>query len=294
MGETVAVIGLGGMGSGMAHQLLAKGYAVRVWNRSPVATEPLVAAGAVRAETPATAVEPGGIVVTMVANDAALDSVTRGPDGFLARLGGGLHISASTIGVALARELAAAHAAVGGDWLAAPVFGRPEAAASGKLWVMVSGGERAKARGQSVLADLSQGVFDLGAEPDAAVAGKIAGNFLIASAMEAMSEAFALLEKRGVDARAFHAMISQTILASPIYANYGRFILDRTFSPAGFRLSLGAKDVGLALAAGQESDVPLPFASLLRDRFLAAMARGQGELDWTSIALGARADAGLE
>ena len=294
MGDTVAVIGLGGMGGGMAHQLLAKGYAVRVWNRSPAAADALVAAGAVRAETPADAVEPGGSVITMVANDAALDSVARGPDGFLARLGGGLHISTSTIGVALARDLAAAHAAVGGEWLAAPVFGRPEAAASGKLWVMVSGTEAAKGRGKPILADLSQGVFDLGVEPDGAVAGKIAGNFLIASAMEAMAEAFALLEKRNVDARAFHAMISQTILASPIYANYGRFILDKAFTPPGFKLALGAKDVGLALAAGQESDVPMPFASLLRDRFLTAMARGQGEMDWTSIALGSRTDAGLE
>ncbi len=241
MSETIGLIGLGGMGSGMARQLLAKGRAVRVWNRTPAAAEPLVAAGATLAETPADAVEPGGIVITMLANDAALDTCARGPDGFLERLGTGLHLSMSTIGVALARDLAAAHATVGGAWLACPVFGRPEAAASGKLWIMTSGSAAAKERARPVLDDLSQGVFDMGEEPDGAVAGKIAGNFLIASAMEGMAEAFALLEKRGVDARAFHAMISTTIFASPIYANYGRFILDRAFSPPGFRLALWAR-----------------------------------------------------
>ncbi len=290
----VGVVGLGGMGSGIASQLLTAGHKVRVYNRTTTAAYPLVAKGALRADTAADAVESGGIVITMVANDAALEAVVGGDGGFLEKLGrGGIHISMSTISVALARSLAARHEAHGSAWVAAPVFGRPEAAASGKLWILQSGRAEAKARVRPVLEALSQGLFDSGEAPDAAPVGKIAGNFLIASASEAMGEAFALLQKSGVDARVFHEMMAKSIFACPIYANYGRFILDRAFTPPGFKLSLGAKDVGLALAAGAETQTPMPLAGLLRDRFLSAMAQGRGELDWTSIALNAAADAGL-
>ena len=130
--------------------------------------------------------------------------------------------------------------------------------------------------------------------PDAAPLGTIAGHFLIASAIEAMGEAFALLGKGGADPRVFHEMMAATIFACPIHANYGRLVLDRAFAPPGFKLALGAKDVGLALAAGTETQTPLPLAGLLRDRFLAAMAQGRGDLDWTAIALGVARDAGME
>ena len=294
-GQAIAVIGLGGMGSGIAGRLVDAGFRVRVWNRTASAADPLVARGAERAGSPAEAVEPGGAAITMLANDAALESVATGAGGFAERLGAdGVHISMSTISVELARRLAALHERAGGDFVAAPVFGRPEAAAAGRLWIMQSGKPAALARVRPVLEAVSQGIFDIGDAPDAAPAGKIAGNFLIASAMEAMGEAFALLQKRGVDARVFHDMMGKTIFGSVIHQNYGKFILDQAFSPPGFKLSLGAKDVGLALSAGAESQVPLPFASVLRDRFLASMAQGRGDLDWTSIALNARADSGLD
>ncbi len=293
-GQAIAVIGLGGMGRGIAGRLLDAGFRVRVWNRTASAADKLVERGAERASSPAEAVEPGGAAITILANDAAVEAVVTGPGGFAERLGAdGVHISMSTISVDLARRLAALHEAAGGGWVAAPVFGRPEAAAAGKLWILQSGKQAALARVRPVLEAVSQGIFDIGEAPDAAPAGKIAGNFLIASAMEAMSEAFALLEKRGVDARVFHEMMSKTIFGSVIHQNYGRFMLDQAFSPPGFKLTLGAKDVGLALAAGAESAVPLPFASVLRDRFLASMAQGRGDLDWTSIATNARSDAGL-
>jgi 3-hydroxyisobutyrate dehydrogenase-like beta-hydroxyacid dehydrogenase len=293
--EAIGVIGLGGMGSGIAARLLDTGHRVSVYNRTASAADPLVAKGARRASTPADAVEPGGIVITMVANDAALEAVTAGDGGFLGKLGqGGTHVSMSTISAALARSLAERHAAHGSSWLAAPVFGRPDAAASGKLWILHSGPAEAKARARPVLEAVSQGIFDIGDAPDAASVGKIAGNFLIASATEAMGEAFALLEKSGADARVFHEMMSKTIFACPIYANYGRFILDRAFTPPGFKLTLGAKDVNLALAAGAETQTPMPLAGLLRDRFLVSMAQGRGDLDWTSIALNAATDAGLK
>jgi 3-hydroxyisobutyrate dehydrogenase-like beta-hydroxyacid dehydrogenase len=290
---TVGVIGLGGMGGGIAGRLLETGHQVSVFNRTAAAAAPFVARGATQAATPAAAAA-GGIVITMVANDAALEQMASGEAGFLDALPeGGIHLSMSTISVGLAASLAERHAARGGHFVAAPVFGRPEAAGSGKLWIMTSGGAEPKARVRPILEVLSQGIEDLGDSPTAAVVGKIAGNFMIAAATEAMGEAFALLDKSGVNARAWHAMLSRSIFACPIYANYGRFILDRAFSPAGFKLTLGAKDIGLALAAGQEKQVPMPFASVLRDRFTTSIARGRGDLDWTSIALNAAADAGL-
>ncbi len=290
----IGVIGLGGMGGGIARHLLATGHVVRVYNRSPQAAEALVEAGAIRAATPAQAAPPGGIVITMVANDAALEQVTTGPEGFMPALGaGGVHLSMSTVSVALIAALARRHAESGSDLVSAPVFGRPDAAGSGRLWILHSGPAAAKTRVRPVLEALSQGVFDIGETPEAAAVGKIAGNFLIAAATEAMGEAFALLTKSGADARVFHEMMGKSIFACPIYQNYGRFILDEAFSPAGFKLSLGAKDVGLALEASAGAQVPMPFASVLRDRMLAALALGQGDLDWTSIALRAAADAGL-
>ena len=291
----IGVVGLGGMGSGIAGHLVDTGHQVSVFNRTASAADPLVAKGARRAHTPADAAEPGGIVITMVANDDALEAVVAGGGGFLDKLGrGGIHVSMSTISMSLARSLAERHEAHGSTFVAAPVFGRPDAASAGKLWILQSGSAEAKARVRPVLESLSQGIVDIGEAPDAAPIGKIAGNFLIASATEAMGEAFALLEKSGVDARVFHDLMSKSLFACPIYTNYGRFILDRAFSPPGFKLTLGAKDVGLALAAGAETQTPMPLAGLLRDRFLVSMAQGRGDLDWTSIALNAATDAGLK
>jgi len=292
-GTSIGVIGLGGMGGGIAGRLLETGHDVHVFNRTASAAAPFVARGATLAATPAAAAA-SGLVITMVANDAALEQMASGEAGFLDALPeGGVHVSMSTISVALAKSLAERHAARGSHFVAAPVFGRPEAAGSGKLWIMTSGAAAPKARVRPILEALSQGIEDLGESPEAAPTGKIAGNFLIAAATEAMGEAFALLEKSGVDTRAWHGMLARSIFACPIYANYGRFILDRAFSPPGFKLTLGAKDVGLALAAGQDRQVPMPFASVLRDRFTTSIAQGRGDLDWTSIALNAAADAGL-
>lgn len=290
----IGVIGLGGMGGGIANRLLDTGHSVTVWNRTAAAADPFAARGAARAATPGGTVASGGVAITMVANDAALTEVTLGHGGLLDALGeGGVHISMSTVSVALAQSLARQHAERGSHFVSAPVFGRPVAAGSGKLWILQSGAAEAKVRVRPVLEALSQSIHDIGEAPDAAVVGKIAGNFMIAAATEAMGEAFALLQKSGADARVWHDMIASTIFACPIYANYGRFILDRAFSPPGFKLTLGAKDIGLALAAGADRQVPMPFANILRDRFLTSAAQGRADLDWTSIALNAASDAGL-
>jgi len=291
----IAVIGLGAMGAGIASRLLDLGARVTVYNRTKAATEPFVARGARAAATPAEAVKPGGIVITMVANDEALEQVTVGPDGFLAALGaGGVHISMSTISATCATALAARHSEAGSDWVSSPVFGRGEVAASGQLWLAVSGSEAAKARVRPVIDALSRGQTDFGTSPDAAPLTKIAGNFMILAATEAMGEAFALLQKNDVSARSFFDMITQSLFAAPIYKTYGPLILDRKFSPPGFRLVLGAKDIGLAIAAATESQTPMPLASLIRDRLLAAMANGRGEQDVTAMTLQAVADAGLD
>ncbi len=290
----IAVIGLGAMGGGIANRLLDVGAKVTVYNRTQAATAPFVARGARAAATPAAAVKPGGVAITMVANDQALEQVTTGADGLLSGLGaGGVHISMSTISPNCATSLAARHQAAGSDWVSSPVFGRGDIAAKGQLWLAVSGSEAAKARVQPVLEALSRGRTDFGTSPGAAPLAKIAGNFMILAATEVMGEAFTLLEKNNVDARGFHDMITQSLFAAPIYKTYGPLILDRNFSPPGFRLALGAKDIGLAIAAATESQTPMPLASLVRDRLLAAMANGLGEQDVTAMTLRNAADAGL-
>jgi 3-hydroxyisobutyrate dehydrogenase-like beta-hydroxyacid dehydrogenase len=292
---SVSIIGLGGMGKGMASRLHEVGHALTLWNRTASAADELVAKGHARATTPAEAVATGGLVITIVANDAALESVTLGPDGFLERLGeGGVHLSMSTVSPELGDLLAERHAAAGSHYVAAPVFGRPAAAAAGKLWIACAGPAGAKMRARSVLEALGQSIYDFGERASAAHLAKLGGNFMIAAAIETMGEAFALMEKNGVDRGRFHDLVSETIFACPIYQNYGRFILDQAFDPPGFRLALGYKDIGLALSAGAAGQAPMPLASLLRDRFLSAMAKGRGEIDWTAIAELAAEDAGLE
>jgi 3-hydroxyisobutyrate dehydrogenase-like beta-hydroxyacid dehydrogenase len=291
----VAMIGLGMMGAGMAGRLIDAGLDVAVYNRTQSATDALVARGARRATTPEDAVEQGGIAITMLANDEALQQVTTGENGFSEKLGrGGVHISMSTISPSLAKTLSETHTSLGSLYLGAPVFGRPEAAAAGKLWIALAGAAEAKARVKPLLACMSQGVYDLGDKPELANVAKISGNFLISAAIEAMAESFALISKNGGDAHAFHALISETLFACPIYKNYGGSILAANFTPPGFKLELGAKDIGLVMANGAQTHTPMPIASLLNERFLAGLAKGRGNLDWVAIAMDVGADAGLE
>jgi 3-hydroxyisobutyrate dehydrogenase-like beta-hydroxyacid dehydrogenase len=231
----------------------------------------------------------------MVANDAALEAVTVGAGGLLERLGAdGVHLSMCTGSPALADTLAERHAASGAPYLAAPVFGRPAAAAAGQVWVALAGTAAAKSRARPMLEHLSRADYDFGEAASAANVVKLGGNFLIAAAIEALGEAFALMAKHGVERRQFHELLADTIFACPIYQNYGRFILDQAFDPPGFKLELGYKDINLALEAGAARQAPMPLASLLRDRFLSAMAKGRGGIDWTAIAKQAAEDAGLK
>lgn len=290
----IGFIGLGNMGLPMAANLLAAGHQLRVYNRTPEKAQSLAEQGAQVVHHPAEAIEPGGIVITMLANDAALEDVVLSDNGILTRLEkDSIHLSMSTVSPATARNLAALHDQQESFYVAAPVFGRPDAAAARKLWVALSGKTPAKERVKPILEQLGQGVFDFGEDAGAANVVKLAGNFMIISAIEAMAEAFTLAEKSGIDRGEVANLFGQTLFACPIYQNYGRMIAQKQYEPAGFKLSLGLKDVTLALQIAKENQMPLPLASLLHDRLLALVADGKSELDWTGLALKTSQEAGL-
>ena len=295
MNEVIGFIGLGSMGLPMASNLVEAGYRLHVYNRTPQKAQPLIDKGAKLGNNPGDVVESGGIVITMLANDQALEEVVLGENGILEKLdAGGIHVSMSTVSPATAEKLAEQHERRGVHYLAAPVFGRPDAAAARKLWICLSGNGTAKERVLPVLNKLGQGVFDFGEQVGAANVVKLTGNFLIVSAIEAMAEAFTLAEKNGIERTKVAELFGQTLFACPIYQNYGRLIAQEQYQPAGFKLSLGLKDVTLALQTAKDSQMPMPLASLLHDRLMAAVGRGRGDIDWTGLALGISEDAGLK
>ncbi|NNM86360.1 MAG: NAD(P)-dependent oxidoreductase [Phycisphaerales bacterium] len=290
----IGFIGLGRMGAAMAQNLLRQRVAMRVFNRTAAKAEPLVAAGAASAKTPEDAVTTGGVVITMLADDAAVQEAAFGPGGFGPRLGkGGVHVSMSTIAPTTAQRLADLHANHGSIYLAAPVFGRPDAAAAANLRICLSGNAAAKKRVHPLLNHLGQAVLDFGDSPTAAHVVKLCGNFMIAAAVEAMAEAFTLLEKAGVNKPAAASFLCDQLFASPIYRNYGRLIADVHHNDVLFELILGLKDLRLVRQTADTMHTPMPLASLAFDRLQSAVAKGRGGLDWTGLALGARDDAGL-
>ncbi|HUY19910.1 MAG TPA: NAD(P)-dependent oxidoreductase [Candidatus Binataceae bacterium] len=295
MGIEVGFVGLGNMGLPMAEALIDAGMSLAVYNRTGAKAEPLVAKGARRATSAAEAATPGAIAITMVADDAALESVTLGEAGLAARLGkGGIHLSMSTVSPALAQRLAEYHARYGGTYLAAPVFGRPDRARARKLWIVISGAAAAKERVRPLLEAMGQQTFDMGEQPAAANVMKLVNNFLIMNAIEALSEALVMAEKGGLDPTMVARVLTGSLFNCPLYQGYLDTIIKRAFEPAGFKLKLGLKDIELALEMAGDASVPVPSASLIRDRILTGLARGRGEMDWAVVALGAREDAGLK
>ena len=287
----VGVIGLGHMGSGMARSLIRAGHQVTVWNRSAEPAEALVAEGARRAQTPAEAMR-GEAVVTMLANDEAMRQVVLGQA--LPAAGQGLvHVMSATITVQLCREFEAVHAECGVGLVAAPVMGRPEVAAAGELNILAAGEDDAVARVQPLLDAMGMKTWRIGSEPHKASVAKLAANFTLASAIEAMSEAFALVERHGLDPTILHEVLSGTLFAAPAYKTYGAAITGEVFEPPGFKLPLGLKDVRSAMEAGEAVGAPMPFASVMRDNFLDAIAHGDAEKDWSAVSQVARRRAGL-
>ncbi len=289
----VGFIGLGHMGAGMAGNLLKAGHEVTVYNRTRAKAEALVRRGATEAATIADACR-GDAVFTMLANDDAVEAMVFGEHGILESLpAAAIHISSSTISVGLAERLAAAHAGAGQGFVAAPVFGRPELAAAGNLYVLAAGKQAAVQTTAPLFDAIGQKTFVVSETPKAAYLVKLSGNFLIGSVIEALGEAIAFVGKGGLDARQYVDILTSTLFGAPIYKTYGTLLADGEFEPAGFAAPLAQKDIRLVLAAAEDLRVPMPIASLLRDRFLTLLAHGGDRLDWTAIGALAAKDAGV-
>ncbi len=290
----IAFLGLGSMGGAMARNLLKHGHQVIAWNRSAEPARALAAEGASVAPTPAKAASEADVAITMLADDAAAEAVTLGENGIIDGLAPqAIHVSMSTISVALSQRFLEAHAAKGQAYAAAPVFGRPEAAAAGKLFVAAAGEAAHIEKIRPALEAIGQRVFVMGDDPPQANLVKLTGNFLITCVIESLAEAFALAAKGGVEPSRLHELLTETLFSAPVYKTYGSIILEEKFAPPGFKLPLGLKDNRLLLQAAEKLEVPLPFAAIVRDRFLAALANGDGDLDWSAIARRAAEDAGV-
>ena len=282
----VAFIGLGRMGHAMVSRLLGAGHEVIVYNRTAAKLAPLVAQGARAAASPAEAAQSTSLVLTMVTDDAALTSVVQQSGGLIEALPkGGIHVAMGTHSVKTIRALAAAHGEAGQVLLSAPVLGRPDAVTAGRLVMIVGGEPEGVQRCGPLFEALGRRVFEVGVDPGSAAAMKLANNFLLACAIEAMGEAFALVQKNGVDSDVFREMIMDGLFASPAYTIYSKIIAAQAWDEVGFTVTLGLKDVNLALAAGELAAVPLPSGNVCRDRLLGAIAHGDQDRDWATMAL---------
>lgn len=288
----VGFVGLGAMGCGIAANILRAGHEVVAWNRSPEPIQKLADKGATAADSPEQALQVEALF-SMLASDAAMREVglagpllDKAPHGLL-------HVNMATVSVAFARELNQAHADRGLRYISSPVFGRPNVAAEGKLTVVAAGQNSDIERVRPILERIGARFAVVGDRPEQANLFKIAGNFMIASAIETMGEAAALLRKGGVDPAQFFKILTGGLFAAPAYQIYSKIIAGRQYEPAGFKLKLGFKDAGLTLAAARDLEVALPLASVVHDNYLEAMAAGWADKDWSSLAALAAARAGL-
>lgn len=279
----VAFLGLGGMGAPMASNLLRAGYPVIAWNRSPQPLEALVNAGATSAAHPAD-IAQARVLITMLADDEITEQVVLA-QGALEALGeGSIWINMATVSVAHTQAMAVRCQARGVRYLAAPVLGRVDVAAAGALNILMAGDAELLAQVQPLFAVMGSQTWCFGHQPEQAIVVKLAANFMLASAIEAMGEASALVEAYDVGRADLLGMLTSTLFAAPAYQNYGGMIARSQYSPAGFALRLGLKDVRLAQQATEPRHVPMGFAGVLRDNYLEALAHGQGELDWSALA----------
>jgi len=289
----VGFIGLGRMGTGMAGRLLEAGHDVTVYNRTVSRAQALIDRGAHPAMRIADACG-GEVVITMLANDEAVEEIVFGESGVVASLrSSSIHISMSTISVALSERLGAAHAHAGQRFVAAPVFGRPDAAAAGKLFIVTGGLLDAVDACMPLFEAIGQKTMHADDTPATANLVKLSGNFLLASVIEAVGEAIALVRKAGMDPLRYYDVLTSTLFTGPVFTNYGGLIARQQYKPALFAAPLGEKDVRLALAAAETLRVPMPLASLVHDRLQTLIARGGEDLDWSAMGQLAADDAGL-
>ena len=289
-----AFLGLGNMGFAMARNLLRAGHDATVWNRTLSKAKELGTDNATIADSVAQASRGADFAITMLADDHAVSSAVLDAGGVLENLpAGAVHISMSTISVALSQRLAAEHGKHEQHYVAAPVFGRPEAAAAAKLFIAAAGDAAVLARCQPLFDAVGQRTFVIGPTPEMANVVKLSGNFLIGTVIESLGEAVALTRKYGIDPHTYIDLLTSTLFSAPVYKIYGGIIADERYQPAGFKMRLGLKDVRLALAAAEAVDAPMPFASVVRDNLLTAIGRGMEDLDWSSVAKLAAENAGL-
>ncbi len=286
----VGFIGIGHMGRGMAMSLLDAGHEVTVYNRTRSAAEALRPRGAIVSDDIAGACR-GDALFTMLANDDAVEAVAFGPAGILANLGrDAIHISSSTIGVGLSEKLAEAHQKAGQRYLSAPVLGRPDKAAQGELFVIAAGDQRTLDEATPLFDAIGQRTIQFGSRPSLANLVKLSANFLIATVFEALGEAIALVDRAGLDREQYVEFLTSTLFGAPVYRTYGPLVAADEPAPVGFAAPLGLKDIRLALAAAEALDVEMPFARVLRDRFLELLGASGGEaMDWSAIGRLARA-----
>jgi len=290
----IGFIGLGNMGAAIAANLVRARYDVAIWNRSPEKARPLLDAGATAVQSPKAAAEGSDVIFTMLADDPALDSVCAGENGLLAGMTpGALHISMSTIAVATADRIAAAHRAQGQHFLCAPVFGRPEAATAAKLFVVAAGEPADLQTASPLFGVISQRVFYVGVMPSAASLVKLCGNFMILSAIESLGEAMALAQKGGVAKAQLLEVLTGTLFDAPVYRTYGAILAAERFRPPGFAAPLGLKDMRLVGQSAEALRVPMPLLSLLRDHLLQTIAQEGEDIDWSAIAQVSTKNAGF-
>lgn len=290
----VAVLGLGNMGAPIARRLIDAGHEVSAYNRSQAPTQKLAEAGAKIATTPYEAVRGVDVAITMLADDRAVEQVVLGERGLIGSLApGAIHVSMSTISVELSERLATAHADKKQRYVSAPVFGRPEAAQAGKLFVVAGSTAEDVARCRPVFEAIGQRTFHISEDPAAANVVKLSGNFLIASVIETFGEALALTRKYGVSPDKFVDLLTNSLFSAPVYKTYATLVATEKFEPAGFKLPLGLKDVRLVLAAADAKRVPMPVAGVIRDHMLTGLAHGMDELDWSSFSKVISENAGL-
>ena len=291
----VGFIGLGRMGRGIAGRVQHGGHDLVVYNRTREKAAELAKAGATIADSIAAASAGRDVVITMLADDAALNQVARGDAGLLQSLPkGAIHLVMGTHGVEIVRELEQAHARAQQTLVAAPVLGRPDAAAAGQLGIVVAGASDAVNRCRPLLEVIGRRTFEAGIKPEGATAIKLANNFTLACAIQAMGEAFSLVRRYGVQPQTFYDVLTEGLFASIAYKGYGKIIVDGTYDQAGFTALLALKDADLVLAAGGAARVPLPSANAVRDRLLGAIAHGDGEKDWAVMALEQARSSGLD
>jgi 3-hydroxyisobutyrate dehydrogenase-like beta-hydroxyacid dehydrogenase len=292
----IGFIGLGNMGKGMARNLIKAGHTLTVYNRSRSHADELQKDGAVVAGKPAEACK-GEAVITMLADDNAVAQVafgTKESEGIVNAIGANaIHISMSTISVALSDRLGEAHTSKGSTYVAAPVFGRPTAAEAGQMAIIAAGPSDALKHCEPLFSAMGRQTFAVGDKPSSANLVKLIGNFTLASMIETLGEAFALGRKAGLDSGLLLEILTGTLFPAPVYKNYGGMIARQEFEPAGFKLPLGLKDVRLVMQAAESLNVPLPLASLVRDHFISALASGYGEKDWSAVSLVSAEAAGL-